>query len=241
MIRSPQNRVSTKTKGFTLTEILVAVSIIAILASITLASLNGARTKARDVERVTALDAFKKALAMYYIDNRHYPPYGGAWPPGHPMFGSTDYTDGYDYHNGGIPDGFVYYKGDGAGGCTSDHLMYDLLFDNSVSEGFIEDLIWGGYISEESWKDPLNPSDHSSPYNCRYVWLDDELAANNVQHYLLHCNLEENPEAEANDGGLNDTVYEIMEPPGWICACGQDGKGGPTVSPMAPGDCGGPF
>lgn len=60
-------------KGFTLIELLVVISIIGLLSSIVLASLNSARMKARDSKRMQDMRELEKALTMYYSDNGSYP------------------------------------------------------------------------------------------------------------------------------------------------------------------------
>lgn len=60
-------------KGFTLIELLVVIAIIGLLSSIVMASLNGARKKARDARRIADIKQLQIALEMYYSDKGHYP------------------------------------------------------------------------------------------------------------------------------------------------------------------------
>ena len=61
------------TRGFTLIELLVVIAVIGILAGVILASLNSARAKARDAQRISQLREIQKALELYYTDNGSYP------------------------------------------------------------------------------------------------------------------------------------------------------------------------
>ncbi|OGE75347.1 MAG: hypothetical protein A3C85_02345 [Candidatus Doudnabacteria bacterium RIFCSPHIGHO2_02_FULL_48_21] len=63
--------------GFTIIELLVVISIIALLASVILVSLNSARAKARNAKRVSDLLQIQTALELYYDDNNRYPVSGG--------------------------------------------------------------------------------------------------------------------------------------------------------------------
>lgn len=62
-------------KGFTLVELLIAISLIAILTGVLLAVLNprGIQAKARDSQRISDLSKVKVALESYFSDNRGYP------------------------------------------------------------------------------------------------------------------------------------------------------------------------
>jgi len=60
-------------KGFTLIELLVVIAIIALLASIVLVWLGGARAKARDAKRFGEADTLRTAIELYYADYGKYP------------------------------------------------------------------------------------------------------------------------------------------------------------------------
>ena len=60
-------------KGFTLIELLVVISIISLLSSIMLVSLNNVRVKARDAVRIMDMEQLSKALMMYYNAHGKYP------------------------------------------------------------------------------------------------------------------------------------------------------------------------
>src|SRR3989338_3218374 len=59
--------------GFTLIELMVVISIISLLASIILASMNSARAKARDARRLHDLRQIETALALFYDKYGKYP------------------------------------------------------------------------------------------------------------------------------------------------------------------------
>lgn len=64
--------------GFTLIELMVVVTIIGILASIVLVSLDSARVKARDARRLADVRQVALGLEFYIDQYRHYPPITGA-------------------------------------------------------------------------------------------------------------------------------------------------------------------
>lgn len=64
----------TRGRGFTLFELLVSISIIAILTALATISFSNAQRKARDTKRIQDIDAVKKALEMYYSNNSYVYP-----------------------------------------------------------------------------------------------------------------------------------------------------------------------
>ncbi|HBI97092.1 MAG: Type II secretion system pseudopilin OxpG [Candidatus Falkowbacteria bacterium GW2011_GWC2_38_22] len=75
-------------RGFTLIELLVVISIIGILSSFAVVSLNSARVKARDALRKGDMAQIRTALGLYYYDNNKYPECG-TWDDLRVDFGAT--------------------------------------------------------------------------------------------------------------------------------------------------------
>ncbi|MDP3983307.1 MAG: prepilin-type N-terminal cleavage/methylation domain-containing protein [bacterium] len=61
-------------KGFTLIELMVVISIIAILSSVGLATYTSYGKKAKDSRRMVDLEVIRQALELYRSDNGVYPP-----------------------------------------------------------------------------------------------------------------------------------------------------------------------
>jgi prepilin-type N-terminal cleavage/methylation domain-containing protein len=61
-------------RGFTLIELLVVISIIGLLSSVVLSSLNSARSKARDALRMAQLNEIRSGIELYYETYGYYPP-----------------------------------------------------------------------------------------------------------------------------------------------------------------------
>jgi len=86
--------------GFTLIELLVVVAIIALLLSILLPSLNGARRSARAAKCAANLHGVGQAFAQYLADNRGYFPVSYAYPKdgdGEVDFSNQDPAHPYGY------------------------------------------------------------------------------------------------------------------------------------------------
>ena len=66
-------------KGFTLIEMLIVITIIALLASLILVGMGGARAKTRDARRIADLHNVMNALELYYAKNSYYPQNISTW------------------------------------------------------------------------------------------------------------------------------------------------------------------
>jgi general secretion pathway protein G len=62
-----------KQRGFTIVELLVVVTVIAILAAIVYSNFSSAQRQARDAKRTSDIVEIQKALRLYYADNGHFP------------------------------------------------------------------------------------------------------------------------------------------------------------------------
>ncbi len=97
-------------KGFSLVELLVVISIIAVLTAVTLPNFLGAREKARDSQRIQDLSSMKSALRIYYNEKQAYPTgtntqLDNTFSSYFPAITNIGYTYSYSQTNNG--DGFV--------------------------------------------------------------------------------------------------------------------------------------
>ena len=95
------------TAGFTIIEMLIVVTILALLAGILLPVLENEAAIARDARRAADLKSISGALIQYRQDNGTFPDTGGAWQGDAGNFGSFGYDAG-GYIPGLVPDYLVF-------------------------------------------------------------------------------------------------------------------------------------
>lgn len=66
-------KIQSKNKAFTLIELLIAMAIIGILATVGLGSFRTAQMRGRDAERKSDLKQISNAIELYYQDYNRYP------------------------------------------------------------------------------------------------------------------------------------------------------------------------
>jgi len=108
-------------KGFTLIELLVVISIIGLLSSIVLASLNTAKIKSENARRLKNLSVLQDAVELYYADYGEYPSSSSNWSGPRPDRNNTTYnlliSGGYissQPEYGGTYDDIIYLKDPGS-------------------------------------------------------------------------------------------------------------------------------
>jgi prepilin-type N-terminal cleavage/methylation domain-containing protein len=117
-----------KNKGFTLVELLVTISLIAVLTAIAIVYYGNTQKKARDNKRRSDLEQVRAALEMYRSQNGSYP--AGSWSDlGSALTGGTDpyiselpsdprSSYNYYYDSAGTTyDLCAYLEGDNPGDC----------------------------------------------------------------------------------------------------------------------------
>ena len=62
-----------KNKGFTLIELLIVIAIFALIANLTMVSLNKAKRESRDAKRVNDINQLRSALHLYSTEYSAYP------------------------------------------------------------------------------------------------------------------------------------------------------------------------
>src|SRR5690348_7056671 len=60
-------------KGFTLIELMIAISIVAILGTVGFTAFNQSQLRARDAKRKQDLRSISQALELYYQQNKRFP------------------------------------------------------------------------------------------------------------------------------------------------------------------------
>lgn len=117
-------------QGFSLIELLVVISIIGLLSSLAVVSLNGARQKARDAVRKADMAQLRTALNMYYDDHP---------TTGYPVCNAKDTDPNAER--------VICYSGDGVVTAGNGLSLQEALIDNAQKP----------YIGSLP-KDPINPT-----------------------------------------------------------------------------------
>ena len=154
----------TKQRGFTLIELLVVIAIIGILSSVVLASLNSARTKARDTKRVSDIKQIQLALEMYYDSDSKYPTSistlvgssGGASLSVLPIDprgtgNETNVSNGYKYAVNSLTAPTSYHLG--------------AVLEQTATQTTLEDADKDFNSSTASWVNDTTPTNNSVPFD----------------------------------------------------------------------------
>lgn len=105
-IKPPTAKAVMAVRGFTLFELLVSISIIAIMTALASVAFSGAQKKARDARRMQDVKAIQTAAEQYYSQSDYvYPTANGVWVSGigstilevFPVDPKHDTTYFYDY------------------------------------------------------------------------------------------------------------------------------------------------
>lgn len=145
--------------GFTLIELLVVISIIGVLSSIALTSLNGARLKAKDAKRLTEVSQIKSALEQYYVSK-------GVYPEESSVNGDVEWS----YEDGG-----AFLEALATEGYFSSHAPLDPINNSTYTYGYYKytgDLYCGNMIVLTANMETNTQYDRSADCACR-SWINN--------------------------------------------------------------------
>ncbi|MFC1710224.1 type II secretion system protein [Patescibacteria group bacterium] len=99
-----------KYSGFTMIELLVAISIIGIVLALSFFGIQNSRAVSRDARRKSDLESIRSSLELYYADCKEYPTSVASGDPitGDATCGSNEYMD--TVPDDPITDNVYYYK-----------------------------------------------------------------------------------------------------------------------------------
>lgn len=100
-----------KQTGFTIVELLIVVVVIAILATVTVVAYNGIQSQAKNTTFLAAMDAYEKAMRLYFAAHGTYPSthLNGVYEQtclGEDFDATTDYSENKCFSNAVI-DGYT--------------------------------------------------------------------------------------------------------------------------------------
>lgn len=114
-------------KGFTLVEILIAITLISLLSSMAIASYQNSRRNARNAKRRGDMVALQQAIEQYYVDNN------GLYPTDCDEIVNQGYIRGQipkDPAPGSVGGGYTGYTGTGS--CTDAAYCFCAQLENSI-------------------------------------------------------------------------------------------------------------
>ena len=60
-------------RGFSLLEILIVIAVVGLLATLAVLSLNSARARTRDAQRISDISILRTVLSQHYLETSNYP------------------------------------------------------------------------------------------------------------------------------------------------------------------------
>lgn len=64
-------------RGFTILELIIVIAVIGLMATLAVLSLQSARARTRDAQRISDVTALRNALTGYWLEKASYPSSGG--------------------------------------------------------------------------------------------------------------------------------------------------------------------